>query len=102
MTNEFIAGIAGIVMSLAFDFAPFVKDWYEKLLPGKKRLIATGLGFGVVAVMFLLSCGNLFDVSSFTCNQAGVEEALGIWVTYVLVNQTTYGLIVKPLRKAVA
>ena len=100
MTGELIAGIAGIFMSIAFDFAPYVKDLYEKLQPGQKRLVATGLGLGVVAAVFGLSCGNLFDVSSFTCDQAGIESALGIWVTYVLVNQTTYGLIVKPLRKS--
>ena len=98
MTGELIAGIAGIVMSIAFDFVPYIKDYYGKLQPGQKRLVATGLGLGVVAAVFGLSCGNLFGVSEFTCDQNGVESALGLWLTYVLVNQTTYGLIVKPLR----
>jgi len=98
MTNELIAGVVGIAMSLAFDFLPYVKDYYGKLEPGQKRLVATGLGLGVVAAVFGLSCGNLFSISEFTCDQAGVEAAVAVWLTYVFTNQTTYGLIVKPLR----
>ncbi|MCK4825654.1 hypothetical protein KA005_58440, partial [bacterium] len=86
MTNELIAGVIGIVLSLAFDFAPYLKDWYGKLQPGQKRLAATGLGFGVVAVVFGLSCANLFSISEFTCDQAGIEEALTVWVAYVFTN----------------
>ena len=100
MTNETIAGIVGIVFSLAFDFAPYVKDWYGKLQPGQKRLAATGLGLGVVAAVFGLSCANLFNISEFTCDQKGGEEALRVWAAYVFTNTTTYGLIVKPLRKS--
>ena len=98
MTNELIAGVVGMVLSIAFDFAPYVKDYYGKLQPGQKRIVATGLGLGVVAAVFGLSCGNLFSMAEFTCDQAGVEAAVGVWLTYVFVNQTTYGLIVKPLR----
>jgi hypothetical protein len=41
----------------------------------------------------------MFGVSAFTCDQAGIEEALKVWGLYVFANQTTYALATKPIRK---
>ena len=43
VTPEFLAAVAGVVLSLAFSYVPGLRDWYEALAGEFKRLIMAGV-----------------------------------------------------------
>jgi hypothetical protein len=94
MTEEIIAIAAGVVLSVVFEVYPRAKGWFEVKTPAQKYLVMTGFGAGIVAVVLGLGCFDLFGLSEeFSCDQAGVEKAISLWVTYFMSNQTVFGAI---------
>jgi hypothetical protein len=51
---EVILGIAGVILQLLFQYAPWVKDWFEGL--SNKGLVALALDVLVGAALFGISC----------------------------------------------
>jgi hypothetical protein len=91
MTPENLAVAVGIVVALVLQYAPKVKDWYDKLTQSEKKLVAVGIGFVLVVLAFVVGCFDL-PVSYWACTTDGGYEALRVWGAYVLANQTTYAL----------
>jgi hypothetical protein len=91
MTAEVLAVVVGIVLSLALEWFPKAKEWYDKYTEGQKKLIAVGLGFVVVAIAFVIGCLDL-PASYWACTTEGGWEALRVFALYVVSNQTTYAL----------
>ena len=52
MSVDLISAIAGILISLAFEFVPGVEGWYGKLSEQYKRLFMVGALFVVVGGAF--------------------------------------------------
>ncbi len=90
MTPEQIAAIAGVVLSLAFSYVPGLKDWFDRLSGDYKRLVMLGLMFGVVAVIFGLSCAGL--LATFACTWLGAWDAFWLLILAAIGNQTAYSL----------
>ena len=86
MSSETIAVIAGIVLSIVFEF--------DTKTPAQKFLGMAGIGAGVVAIAFGLGCANVFSLNEvYSCNQAGAEKAVATWVSYFVSNQTVFGTL---------
>lgn len=90
MTPEQLSVIAGTVLSLFFSFFPGAKTWFETLTPDKKRLVMLGFLFGVTAVIFGLSCANLYNY--FMCTWQGAWDALKLFILAAMANQAAYQL----------
>lgn len=101
MTTEQIAVVAGIILSVAFEYLPRVREWYDNLDSTTKKLIMLGLGFVVVAGAYGLSCAQLFGVADFTCDAEGAQVAIQAFIKFVLANQTFYALILKGRKRSV-
>ena len=94
MSPEQIAAIVGIVVSLALEYIPVFKDWYNSLPDSQQKLLALGVGFGVVAGAFGLGCWGLM-APYWACSWPGAWDALLVWLAYVLANQATYAIFLK-------
>ena len=97
MTVELIVAIVGVIVSLCLEYIPKFSDWYNALPNTTQRLIALGIGFGVVAGAFGLGCANLI-VPYWPCNAAGGWLAVSAFIAYMVANQVTYLVLPKPQR----
>ena len=88
MTEQSIASIAGIIVSLVFSYVPGLKEKYAALSATYKALI--------MLASLLLACGVLFGASclgyndALTCNVAGAKTLLPLFIAAAIANQTTY------------
>ena len=102
MTPEILAGVVGVVIALLIELAVWKEwrfgDWFNSLPDGQQKLFTIGVGFVVVVVAFVLGCFSLIAVY-WVCTTMGAWQALGVWLAYVLANQTTYALFLKKKQK---
>lgn len=94
MTPEQISAIAGVILSLAFEFIPGLSDWYNAQEDTSQRLIMLLALLFTVAGAFGLSCAGQLD--TFTCDAAGGWDALAAFVAALVANQATY--LITPKR----
>lgn len=92
-----LSAAGGAVLSLAFSYVPYVKVWFKRQAPRRKRLV-----MGVLIVVLgvgaaLTSCG---DVSLAECIP-GID--FGAYLSAILAalvtNQTTYQLSTASSKK---
>ncbi len=89
-TSEAFAALAGSVLSLVFEYFPWVAGDYSKLGDGQKRLVMGALIFLGVGGAFALSCTVV--IVAFSCTFSGILDALYVFVFAVAMNQGTYRL----------
>jgi len=92
MSPEQISAMAGAVLSLAFEYLPWVKDWFEKLSEIQKRYIMIGLMVGVVAVLFGYGC-VLPLKQVWACDAYGAGEAIVALLSAIVANQGIHLLV---------
>lgn len=97
MSAEVVASLAGILLSLAFAYAPGVKGNFEALAGEKKALVMLIALFAVSAGAFGLACVGWFSVP-VTCDQAGAEALVKYFVQAAITNQATFLVAVKPFQ----
>lgn len=99
-TVEYLAGVIGILFSMAFSFIPGLREWFDALDPWKKVGITIGLAVLVSAAVFGISCWTPY--AYVTCDWAGVSKLVDVFVAYLLANQLTYVIThkVRPTRLA--
>ena len=88
MSSELLAGIAGVVLSLLFEYLPGLHDWYNALVDAKQKLIMLGALLLSAAGVFALACVGRYDL--VTCDVAGVWLLVEYFVLAVIANQATY------------
>lgn len=93
MTVELISALAGILISLAFEFIPGVEGWYNGLPKQYKRLFMVGALALVVGGAFGLSCANLLAL--FPCTGAGAWLAVQAFVAALVANQSVHLVLKK-------
>jgi len=93
MSVELISAIAGIVLSLFFEFVPGFDKWYGGLSQQYKRLFMLGALFVVVAGAFGLSCAGV--VALFPCTGAGAWIAVQAFIAAVVANQSVHLVLKK-------
>jgi len=88
MSVELISAIAGIILSLIFEFVPGFEKWYGGLDQQYKRLFMVGALFVVVGGAFGLSCAGL--LAAFPCTGAGAWLAVQAFIAALVANQTVH------------
>ena len=90
MDAEFLAGAAGLALSLLFSYVPGLSDWFDTLDGIYKRLLMGTLIALVGAGAFGLSCAGLY--AGVTCDQDGAVTAIKAVFAALVVNQSAYSL----------
>lgn len=88
MTGEELLAVAGIVVSLIFEYFPKLSVWYNGLEDNIQRLIMLGLVAVIAVTVFGMSCAGLSD--AYTCDKRGAWELVKMFVVGVVANQSTY------------
>ncbi len=91
---DFISGIAGVILSLAFSYIPGAKTWFETLTGDQKRLVMLVTCLIVPLGMIGLSCAGLGADFGLTvaCDRAGFVELAKAFGIAAIANQTAYQL----------
>ena len=90
MDAEFLAGAAGLALSLLFSYVPGLNKCFDSLDGIYKRLVIGALIVLVGGGAFGLSCAGLY--AGVTCDQAGAVEAIKAVFAALVVNQSAYAL----------
>lgn len=106
MTAEFLAGIAGVVLSLLFSYVPGLNAKFAGLESTYKRLIMLALLFVSAGAIYGLACaGWAADLGiAVTCDKAGLIQVLQAFGAAAIANQAAYALSpeTKPVAEAKA
>lgn len=97
MTPEQLAALLGSILALVFAYFPWVKDWFDGLDSVWKPLLNAGLLLVLALVLVGLNCIDF--VNYFECSQAGLIEALMVWLLAIVANQVTYAVAVRQIKQ---
>lgn len=97
MTSETLSRIAGIALSLAMNYVPGIREWYEKLSSVQKAGVMALLIIGAGVAVFAVSCWGIAPYVE--CSQQGAWGLLGSVINALIANQATYLIAVRPGRK---
>ena len=95
MTAEMIAGFAGVLLSLIFNYVPGLNTKFAGLAKETQQLVMLGLMVLVSAAALGLACANLavdFGIA-VECTQAGVISLLQALFFAVVGNQGAYKIL---------
>ena len=98
MDENIVAGIAGLVLSLAFGYVPGLRPWYEALDSVRKAQVMAGLLVLAAALIYGAACYTPWK--ALECTGDGFWELVRLLGLALLANQATYGLLVRPTRTA--
>ena len=90
MSSELLAGTAGIVLSLLFEYLPGLHDWYNALVDAKQKLIMLGALLLSAVGIYALACVGKYDL--VTCDVNGAWLLVEYFVLAVIANQATHRL----------
>ena len=93
MSVELISAIAGIILSLAFEFIPGFEKWYGGQSEQYKRLFMVAALLLVVGGAFGLSCAGLLGL--FPCTGAGAWLAVQAFIAALVANQSVHLVLKK-------
>jgi len=102
MTQDILAGVAAVILSLLFSYAPGLNAWYAGLDETKKKLVMLGVLAVTAASIAGLSCaGLLTDLFGLevTCDRAGFVAIARALIAAVVASQATY--LISPTARAV-
>ena len=84
-----ISVVAGIVLSILFEYVPGIAGWYEGLdKRGKQGVMALALLLVSLATCGF-SCLGWFN-TGLTCDEKGVLELVKLFIAALVANQSTY------------
>ena len=88
LTADVVAGVAGGLLSLCFNYIPGLREKYAALDEVKKSWIM-GLALVLaVGLILLVSCTNLWVL--ITCNRLGFLDMIKLFAIALVINQSTY------------
>ena len=90
MTSELLIAIAGVILSLVFEFFPKIGMWYNMQPDNKQRLIMLGVILAAALGVYGLSCAQLVD--DVTCDKNGLFELMKLFIAGIIANQSTHAI----------
>jgi hypothetical protein len=97
MSPEELALLLGAVLSLVFAYFPWVKDWFDGLDSVWKPLLNAGLLLVLALALVGLNCLGL--AGYFECSQAGLLDAVIVWLLALVGNQAAYQVFVRQKKQ---
>jgi hypothetical protein len=102
MSAEYLASVAGIVLSLGFAYIPKLKDWYD-LQTSQRKVQVMGAALVIVAGgAFGLACAQIATLTglAITCDVPGAVSVIKVLIAALVANQATYLLMVRPFKRS--
>lgn len=90
ITPEWLALIAGALLSLLFSYVPGLSDWFSKLDGTRKRLVMLALLAVVTGGAFGLGCAGI--LAGVDCSRNGAVNAVYAFILALMANQSTYAI----------
>lgn len=84
-----ISVVAGIVLSLIFEYIPGVSGWYDALDKRQKQGVMAIALLVVTLAVFGLACVGWFN-TGVSCDVAGIQQLIALFVAALVANQSTY------------
>ena len=88
-----ILAIAGVILSLLFEYTPGLHAWYNALDDNWQKVTMLCVILLVVAGAFGLSCAGWLNV--FACTGSGAKEAVLAFIAAIVANQSTHRILPK-------
>lgn len=90
-----ISGVAGVVLSLLFEYIPGFHQWYNALSNEWKKLIMLGVVTATSLGIFGLSCidSSLVLQTGITCDSHGAWALVASWIAAITANQGVHRLL---------
>lgn len=89
-TPEFLAMIAGVMLSLSFSYVPKLNTWYAAKATEIKQSIMLGLMLITTIGIFALGCGGILQIKNFVCDQPTAVYFIYTFILALVANQGTY------------
>ena len=101
MDADYLASVAGVVLSLAFAYIPKLKDWYDLQGPQRKAQVMAVALILVAGAALGLACAQIATLTgaAITCDVPGVVALVKVLIAALVANQATYLLMVRPFKK---
>ena len=101
MTPEYLASVAGVLLSLGFAYIPKLKDWYDLQDAQRKAQVMAAALILVAGGAFGLACAQLAALTGvvITCDVVGAVSLIKVLIAALVANQATYLLMVRPFKK---
>jgi len=99
MDSTTLASLAGIVVSVLFEYTPKLHTWYNGLDDTTQRLFMLGAMALVAVVVFGASCANFNLGYSVACSSAGAVGLLKVFISALVANQAAFILTPKAASK---
>ena len=95
MSDTVLTGIAGVLLSVLFEYVPGLSGWYNALKDNYQRLIMLGLLILVAGAIFGLNCAGWFggQVPAVSCDEKGLQELAWLLVVAIASNQSTHEIL---------
>lgn len=94
MSAEELVAIAGVIISMLFEYLPKLHDWYNAQPDNYQRLMMLGLMLAAALGAYGLSCAGVVD--AWACDKGGLLSMIKVFLAAVIANQATY--VVLPRR----
>lgn len=90
-TPELFVALSAAVIAMAFERFPWLAEEFNKLTDSQKQWAMRILLLILVGGAFGLSCASL--VVLFTCDGAGIQDAVLTFLFAIAINQGTFALV---------
>ncbi len=88
-----VVALLAILLSVLFQYAPKLKEWYDGLKDNTQRLVMLGAIVVVDAALFGLGCLNLVQVE---CTQVNAMQMFYALIAGVVANQGVFKILPNP------
>jgi hypothetical protein len=95
ITSVAIAAIAGAILSLIFSYIPGLNTRFAALTKETQQLSMAGLMLLTTIAVMALGCYKVIQID-LTCDQNGIVQAVYIFITAIMGNQSIYKLTPQP------
>jgi len=99
MNENVLIGAAAVLLSIAFNWLPKLKEWYTVQDGNKRRLIMLGALVLAIGAVFGAGCTG-FQIPGViyegTCDAAGAKALGQLFINAVAVNQIAFLVLPKP------
>lgn len=94
ITPQLLTALAGVILSLCFEYIPKFHTWYNNLEDTVQRLIMLGSLVLVSAGLYGMACAGWLQMVSpgfqLACNEQGLWGLVSAFVFAMIANQSTY------------
>ena len=87
-TPDFLAVVAGVLLSLLFSYAPGFANWYNLLEAEYKSLLMLAFNLIITAVVFTLGCYGF--LGGIDCSVNGGIQFFWVFLQVIIPNQITH------------